>query len=260
MEKLCRCCKAKIKEAPILYYRNMPGAAQFFPDEDGLEEEKGVDLALYQCMRCGLIQLADDPVPYYRDVIRAAGISEELREYRKEFFGNFVQKYGLKHKKVLEIGSGCGEFLSVMNSVGADGSGLEHRWESVEECQRKGLNVYQGFIEDENTRIENAPYDAFFIMNFLEHIPNPGEFLMGIYHNLTDEAVGLIEVPNVDMVLEKMMFSEFISDHLMYFTEKSLRNLLELNGFEVLSCESVWHNYVLSAVVKKRKMIQLDSF
>lgn len=63
----------------------------------------------------------------------------------------------------------------------------------------------------------------------------------------------------MDMVLEKLMFSEFISDHLMYFTEKTLRTLLELNGFEVLSCERVWHDYVLSAVVRKRQGIQLDA-
>ena len=33
-----------------------------------------------------------------------------------------------------------------------------------------------------------------------------------------------------------------------------------MNGFEVLSCESIWHDYVLSAVVRKRKGVQLDNF
>ena len=147
-----------------------------------------------------------------------------------------------------------------MVSLGVAGSGIEHRKESVEECRRKGLTVYQGFIESSHTKIENAPYDAFFIMNFLEHIPEPGSFLQGISNNLAEGAVGLVEVPDMDRVLEKLMFSEFISDHLMYFTEKSLRMLLELNGFEVLSCERVWHNYVLSAAVQKRKRLRLDDF
>jgi hypothetical protein len=238
----------------------MPKAAQFFPSKEDLEQEKGVDLALYQCAHCGLIQLTDEPVPYYRDVIRTAGLSDELRIYREKFFGDFVSEYNLKSKKIIEIGAGCGEFLSIMNCTGVDGYGLEHLEASVEECHRKGLKVYQGFIEDSDTQIEGAPYDGFFIMNFLEHIPNPDEFLMGICNNLADDAVGLVEVPNMDMVLEKLMFSEFISDHLMYFTKDSLRNLLELNGFEVLSCKSVWHDYVLSAVVRKRKGVALDSF
>lgn len=260
MRHPCRCCGGQVKDKPILHYKNMPKAAQFFPSEEEVGEEAGVELALYQCPRCGLIQLLDGPVPYYRDVIRTAGLSRELREYREKFFRSFVETYGLGHKKVIEIGAGCGEFLSIMAGAGVAAYGIEHRRESVEECRKKGLAVYQGFIEDEHTKIENAPYDGFFIMNFLEHIPAPGAFLMGICRNLSEGAVGLIEVPNVDMVLEKMMFSEFISDHLMYFTGQTLKTLLELNGFEVLSCESVWHDYVLSAVVRKRKRVQLDLF
>ncbi len=260
MKRACRCCSGQVTDRPILHYKNMPKAAQFFPTKDELAMEMGVELALYQCPKCGLIQLLDDPVPYYRDVIRTAGISGELREYREEFFRDFVETYGLKGKKVIEIGCGCGEFLSIMNTTGAIGCGLEHREESIAECRKKGLTVYQGFLEDGDTRLEGAPYDAFFIMNFLEHIPNPGEFLTGICRNLSEGAVGLVEVPNVDMVLKKMMFSEFISDHLMYFTKKSLGNLLELNGFEVLSCQSVWHDYVLSAVVRKREPIHLEPF
>lgn len=259
MEGLCRCCRGKIEGKPILHYKNMPKAAQFFPTEEELGDEKGIDLKLYQCSRCGLIQLMDKPVSYYRDVIRTAGISEELQEYRRSFFGKFVETHHLQGKKVIEIGAGCGEFLSIMDTTGAVCYGLEHLQSSVEECRNKGLKVYQGFVEGENAKLEHAPYDAFFIMNFLEHIPNPSEFLAGIANNLTDGGVGLVEVPNMDMVLGKMMFSEFISDHLMYFTEKSLRNLLEISGFEVISCERVWHDYVLSAVVKKRKGICLDA-
>lgn len=258
--KTCRCCGAQITGKPILEYDNMPKAAQFFPVKEELEEECGVQLSLYQCEACGLIQLCDEPVSYYRDVIRTAGISEELQTYRKQFFDEFVKKYALYGKKIIEIGCGCGEFLSIMRTTGAECYGLEHLESSVKTCRNKGLHVYKGFIETADTKLEHAPYDAFFIMNFLEHIPNPREFLAGIASNLTDSSVGLIEVPNMDMVLEKLMFSEFISDHLMYFTEQSLRNLLEISGFEVLSCECVWHDYVLSAVVRKRKKIELSVF
>ena len=142
---LCRGCGAQIESTPILHYKNMPKAAQFFPTKDELKEEKGVELALYQCLKCGLIQILDEPVPYYRDVIRTAGISEELRAYRTKFFSSFVAQYELKRKKVLEIGAGCGEFLEIMNTAGAIGSGLEHRKESVQEYRRKRADCVSGF-------------------------------------------------------------------------------------------------------------------
>lgn len=258
--KQCRCCGNEITGNPILKYSNMPKAAQFFPDKEEVDKEQGTDLSLYQCDTCGLIQLLDDPVPYYRDVIRTAGISEELKVYRKKFFDEFVDAYQLHGKKIIEIGCGCGEFLSIMETTGVQAYGLEHLADSVQKCKKDHLQVYEGFIETEHTKIENAPYDAFYIMNFLEHIPDPRMFLQGISNNLSEQAVGLIEVPNMDMILEKLMFSEFISDHLLYFTEQSLRNLLEISGFEVVSCKRVWHDYVLSAVVKKRRKINLDGF
>ena len=65
-------------------------------------------------------------------------------------------------------------------------------------------------------------------MSFLEHIPHPNETLSGIYNNLNDDAIGLIEVPNFDMILKNKLFSEFIGDHLFYFTEKCTRNVLQL--------------------------------
>lgn len=108
MERTCRCCKAQINSRPILCYENTPKAAQFFPTKEDLNQEKGVKLELYRCLHCGLIQLLDEPVSYYRDVIRTAGIFQELKEYREHFFRKFVVKYHLRDKKIIEIGAGCG--------------------------------------------------------------------------------------------------------------------------------------------------------
>jgi hypothetical protein len=56
------------------------------------------------------------------------------------------------------------------------------------------------------------------------------------------------------------MFSEFIGDHLLYFTEATLRRFLESNGFDVLACRPVWHDYVLSAEARKRRPLDLSDF
>ncbi len=256
----CRCCENKIQSVPILHYVDMPKAAQNFPDESSVKEEKGTDLKLYECSYCGLIQILDEPVDYYKDVIRASAVSDEMREFRLKYFKDFVDKYELKGKKVLEIGAGCGEFLKLMNTTGVEGYGIENLGESVEKCEKQGLRVFKDYIEDENQQVKKSPYDAFFIMNFLEHIPSPNTFLKGISKNLSEDAVGLVEVPNLDMILANNMFSEFISDHLMYFTKKTLSVLLEKNGFEVLECNSVWHDYCLAAIVRKRKKTDMSSF
>tara|TARA_B100000315_G_C14451813_1_gene529494 strand:- start:362 stop:1048 length:687 start_codon:yes stop_codon:yes gene_type:complete len=108
--------------------------------------------------------------------------------------------------------------------------------------------------------IKNSPFDGFLILNFLEHLPNINSVLRGIYNNLNEKGVGLVEVPNFDMILQKNLFSEFISDHLFYFTENTLKTTLRINGFEVIDNSIVWHGYIISAVVKKIQRMRVESF
>ncbi|NQT30028.1 MAG: methyltransferase domain-containing protein [Candidatus Saganbacteria bacterium] len=250
-QEKCRVCGNVFFKGPLLQFDNMPKAAQFLPEKGNLKNEHGESLTIYQCSGCGLVQLSSPPVPYYKDVIRAAAFSDEMKSFRVGQFREFVDKYSLKGKKVLEIGCGRGEYLSIMQQAGADAYGLEHLEESVELCKKEGLNVSKGFIDSGTYQLKRAPFAAFFIMNYFEHLPDPNSALRGIRDNLADEAVGLVEVPNFDMIVEKKLFSEFISDHLFYFTKDTLTTALKLNGFEIIECNAVWHDYILSFVVRK---------
>ena len=231
----------------------MPSAAQYFPDKKSLNHDKGVDLIVCQCSGCGLVQLKNSPVSYYREVIRAAGFSKEMQEFRNKQFKKIINDFNLNNKKIIEVGCGHGEYLSIMQELAINSFGIEKSKDGVKNCISKGLRVSTGYIEEENYEIENTPFDFFFILNFLEHLPNINAVLKGIYNNIKDNGIGLIEVPNFDMILKKNIFSEFIRDHLFYFTIGTLKSTLLINGFEVVSCKIIWHDYIISAIVKKIK-------
>ncbi|MBU4210236.1 methyltransferase domain-containing protein [Patescibacteria group bacterium] len=257
---VCRVCGQKFFDKSLLVYKNMPAVAQNFPDEKSLKSDMGIEMKVYQCSGCGLVQLSNEPVSYYKEVIRAVAFSPEMRNFRVKQFGDFVKKYSLKNKRVIEIGCGKGEYLSIMKQCGVSVYGLEQSTESVSRCVKDGLKVFQGFVKDSRYKIKNAPYDAFFILSFLEHLPDPNSVLGGICDNLSDNAVGIIEVPNFDMILKQNLFSEFTRDHLFYFTKDTLVRLLGLNGFDVIGCRVVWHEYIISAIVKKRARISVEHF
>jgi len=238
----------------------MPSVAQYFPDKENLNEDNGIDLIICQCIGCKLVQLNNKPVPYYKEVIRASGVSEEMKEFRLKQFAGIIEKYKLKGKKIIEVGCGGGEYLSIMNELNPNSYGIEYSEKLVEDCIKKGLKVSRNFIENTDDKIENNPFDAFFMLNSLEHLPNINTTLIGIYNNLNDNAIGVVEVPNFDMMLKNNLFSEFTRDHLFYFTKDTLKRTLELNGFEVISCDVVWHDYIISAIVKKRERLSLYHF
>ena len=256
----CRVCKGGLFPDPLLAYSNMPKAAQHFPSADALTSETGVDLEVCQCSHCGLVQLSNEPVPYFREVIRAAAVSEVIREAKTRQFSEFIQTHDLKGKKILEVGCGRGEFLSLLTSSDVQAFGLEGSESSVAECRRAGLSAHLGYPDGDLGPLPDGPFDAFFLLMFLEHMPDPNQALQAIRENLREGAVGLVEVPNFDMVLAKRLFSEFIGDHLFYFTQETFRSTLQMNGFDVLSCGELRDDYVLSAVVRKRTRLDIAHF
>lgn len=258
--RICRVCGRNLFTAPLLHYTNMPKAAQNFPDAVALASEEGADLDVHQCAACGLVQLTSEPVPYYREVIRAAAVSDVVRGFKVKQFAGFIEKYSLRGRKVLEVGCGRGEFLALLQTCDAMASGLEYSESAVAECVRKGLDVSRGYPDQNTGTLANGPFDAFLLLMFLEHMPEPNTALRAIAENLVDQAVGLVEVPNFDMVLRKKLFSEFTGDHLCYFTCETLRTTLQLNGFEVLECSEVRDEYVISMVVRRRGRLDISRF
>jgi 2-polyprenyl-3-methyl-5-hydroxy-6-metoxy-1,4-benzoquinol methylase len=257
---VCRVCGNEFFKEPLLQYSNMPKAAQNFPDAATLSSEQGADLDVYQCAGCGLVQLSNEPVPYYREVIRAASVSDVIKNLKTRQFTDLIDKYSLHGKRILEIGCGRGEFLALLSTLNVEASGIEYSESAVQECQKSGLNVFRGYPDRESERLANGPFDGFFLLMFLEHMPEPNVALRVIYENLADEAVGLVEVPNFDMMLRNKLFSEFISDHLLYFTKETLQTVLQLNGFELLEQQEIRDEYVISVVVKKRSRLDISHF
>jgi SAM-dependent methyltransferase len=166
----------------------------------------------------------------------------------------------LAGKRILEVGCGQGEYLIILHQQNVEAYGVEYGQHAYEAGVAKGLTVERAFINSAVQKLEHAPFDGFMMLNFLEHLPEPNQTLQGIANNLTENAVGLVEVPNFDMILRENMFSEFISDHLFYFSKETLISTLNRNGFEVLECNETWHDYSLSAVVRKRSITNLTSF
>lgn len=253
----CRVCRATLTATPLLRYRDMPAAAQDFPGPEDLASERSAELVLSECPECGLVQVAGAPVHYYREVIRATAFSPAMRHFRQAQFADWVARHQLSGKSVLEVGCGRGEYLELLRDAGLRIHGIEYSRAAVAACRSAALPVTRAFIERPGQRLNVGPFDVFASFNFMEHWPAPVASLRGIRANLVAGGIGLIEVPNFSMILERGLYSEFIADHLSYFTRDSFIHTLHTAGFEVLECTSIWQEYILSATVRKRQPTDL---
>lgn len=242
----------------LITLKNMPSSAQNMPTKEELKKDKGETLTLVQCKKCGLVQFTCKPVSYYKDVIRAGGSTTTMKDLRNKQYKELIDTFNLKGKKIIEIGSGRGEFLQFLNGYDVEAYGIENNEELIKYARNHGLNVYKGFADGKIGKIENGPFDAFLSFNFLEHQPNPNGMLQDIYNNLTDDGCGLITVPSFEYILENDGYYEFIKDHIVYYTFDTLELLLNNNGFICVKKEII-NRDTLSVIVKKRKMHDISN-
>ncbi len=246
--KPCITCQKPLNHKEIFTLHNAPSTAQDIPSQEEVGQDQGIDLKLYQCEHCGLVQFACEPVPYYRDVIRAVGATTTMIELRKKQYEHFIKSYGLEGKRFMEIGCGNGDFLKILKDFPVQISGIEHRSDLVKCACASGIDVIKDFPESKNHSLPE--FDVFLSFNFLEHQPYPGIMLDAIYHNLTEGGMGLITVPSLEYIENHGSYYEFIRDHLAYYSFESLENLLMIHGFEVLEKEMI-NRDTISVIVKK---------
>lgn len=256
--KHCIACGHSLPETALFTLKQAPASAQDIPDRETVEEDQGVDLPLYQCSCCGLVQFDCQPVSYYRDVIRAGGYSTTMTELRRNQYRHLIDTWHLDGKKFIEVGCGRGEFLKVLTEFPVEAYGMEHREELVGEAVKSGLSVWREFPETADQQFENGPFDVFLSFNFLEHQPEPGVMLEAIYHNLSEDGMGLVTVPALEYILEQGSYYELIRDHLAYYSFETLRALLEKYGFAVLEEEMI-NRDTISMVVKKKPHWSFES-
>jgi len=159
-------------------------------------------------------------------------------------------------KKVLDIGTGKGEMIEVLKEAGLKAFGIEASLESVKVGKAAGRQMIHGYIGDMNA-IEDSPFDAFILLNYLEHLPKLGAVIRNIYKNTIANAVGFITVPNLDYLLKTRAFYEFVVDHISYFTKSTLTHAFEANGFDVLECQIINEDNDIAVTVRKKSALDL---
>ena len=251
----CISCKESLTNTEIIAFDNMPAAAQHMPDKEQVKNDRGIHLPLCQCKKCGLIQFDCEPVEYYRDVIRAGGYSTTMVELRRRQYKEFIKRYQLEGKKIIEAGCGRGEFLRVLKEFPVKGYGIEHDPSLAEIAKESGLLVSCDFTETIDQKLPNGPFDAFLSFNFLEHQPSPDVMLTCLYNNLTDDGVGLITVPSFEYIMDHSSYYELIRDHIAYYTFDTLTSLLERTGFVVEEAEVI-NRDTLAVIVRKRPQME----
>jgi SAM-dependent methyltransferase len=166
---------------------------------------------------------------------------------------DFLQ--GRVGRKILDLGCGIGVYSSRLQQLGFEVTAVDRNPRYVERARAAGVNAQQAHGEE--LPFADASFDTVFLVEVLEHIPEPvvAPFLAEA-RRVTRRNV-LFTVPNCTqfphLIDEGLMHGHFIAvDHVQFFTVESLSTLLRqfFSRVNVREGDPLYPHRLLPAVVR----------
>jgi SAM-dependent methyltransferase len=214
------------------------------------------------CSGCGLYR--NDPLPDSESLRRfhAAEYRESYKGVRTPKARNVYRSACLaRHRleqighrlplgaRILDVGSGSGEWLAALQGAGHQVSGVEPDPHYGEYARRQyGVMVETAGILD----LERPPesLDAITLFHVLEHLPDPLAVLERFRGWLGPGGLLILEVPNTNCVHQNPA-GRFHAAHVIGFTRESLAYALQLGGWERITFTVGERDRNLLAIVRK---------
>jgi 2-polyprenyl-3-methyl-5-hydroxy-6-metoxy-1,4-benzoquinol methylase len=235
------------------------------PGEFKLKYQKE-NFSMVTCNRCSMHFIP----PYFRKKISYTGykseaVTEAVRKgnnwvkiQRHKLRFKFIQKF-IKKGKLFDLGAGWGHFMLAGKELGYDVYGVEISEQPYQYCVND-LKLPVDHI-DFFDMDESRQFDIITMWDVLEHIDKADEFLAKCSKLTRPGGFLVLQVPQIDSYLARHRGDEWKMmglDHVNYFGKKTIRQILEKNGYEVLKIKSSYElklfiMYTLLPWLKKLK-------
>jgi len=198
---------------------------------------------LVKCRNCSLvftlkIPSADELKSHYEEYSRNDYLSPITVKRYKELLAKFATFR--ENGRILDIGCGIGYFLEEAKKKGWLVHGTEFTSGAVKICEDKGIKMYQGKLDD----IDFGELNLDIITSFevIEHLNNPQKHIQKISELLRKGGLLYITTPNFNSLNSRILKDKWnviaYPEHLCYYNQKSLNELLKNNGFKRISLKT----------------------
>jgi SAM-dependent methyltransferase len=230
----------------------------FFHRENGFE--------MVRCRGCGLLYVSERPDEELISESTAMGMHQGEKDlhvnvtynrsvrlfYRKVIADIYQGKFS-HIGSWLDVGCGHGEFIETLSEFAHETSitGSEPNVAKQNSAQQRGLDVGYFPLETHETK-----YDAVSLLNVYSHLSNPVEFIATLGNVLNTNGELLLQTGDVaDLSADDMLKPLCLPDHLSFATEAIIRDILERQGFEIISVHK-YPNLSLSPLQLTKEIVK----
>lgn len=207
----------------------------------------GLSFSILRCLNCDLLRTF--PVPKetiateeetkhrLKNLELWKSFGKELVELTKRYQEN-------KKLKVLDIGCNLGIFVKLAEENGWEAVGIDTD-EKVIKLGREKFRVNLRNTKLEEAGFKSGEFDVVVLEHTLEHIFEPLKLIRIIRKIPRRGGIIIVRVPNVEGLPIKIQnlrgeiwYGYNPRQHVWHFTQKTLRQLLESEGFEILELQA----------------------
>ena len=197
------------------------------------------DIVLGFCGSCGFVyNTAFDPalLEYSERYDPTQAFSGTFNAWHRQLAEKVVERFGLRGKRVIEIGCGKGEFLHLLAEVGGiEGVGFDPAYDASRD-EHAGRDRVEFVVDRYSEKYSGVKGDFVCCKMTLEHIRDSSDFVGTVRRAVGDDSQTQIffQVPDVLRILEETAFWDIYYEHCSYFSMGSLGRLFRSCGFEVV--------------------------
>jgi len=166
-----------------------------------------------------------------------------------------IEKFRLFPGKILDIGTAGGSFLYSARQKGWDVYGCEpNRWLCEWGKKHYGIDIFSGTVFEQNYKSDF--FDVVTLWDVLEHTPDPKKVLLECRRILKKDGLLVINYPDIGSWIARLMGKKWVfllSVHLFYFTEKTIKTILNDTGFSTVKLAPHFQELKLGYIFSRSK-------
>jgi len=213
----------------------------------------------YKLVRCQSCDMVWDPYPpenlesvytknYFVNENPKGGYANyfEGMDINKRTFYERIKRINSKVEKgrMLDVGSALGDSLMEAKKLGwKDVYGVELSEYAAKESQKLGLKVKTGDLI--SAKYPPNYFDAITLQDVIEHVGSPIRDIKEIYRVLKPGGIVFIVTPDIGgwwaKILGSLWYHYKPAEHIMYFSQKSLKKLLKDYKFKNVESRRTYH-------------------
>lgn len=170
-----------------------------------------------------------------------------------EYIVGSIKKCNKNARRISEIGAGGCSLLYELKKLGFEVAAIDPSPIAHQKGREFGIEVVPEFYPSINFIPKS---DVIIHYDVLEHIDNTSHFLRSNLSELKENGIVVFAVPDCTDNIKTGDISMFIHQHLNYFDQESLKNLMESEGFKVIDIEKSKYGNVLYCCAKKASEIE----